>query len=214
MQFKLKIVPEYYNEIILPTNRENRSKEHEEIIGNVRVSYLFYANGTVMVFTESSNNPFKLEDEIDLSRLIAFFGQIRDRLVIFLNDKHERIVQDIMEWRLTQCDINKDIQVSDALHFTGIKIQVKHLDHLFRIYVKSMGKDTVCRIEESVYPKQKSAIEIISDLLNPAQPVEKNNDVEILPTANITNSSIKDEESPARSINDILAQDAQTRRLS
>jgi hypothetical protein len=29
-----------------------------------------------MVFTESGNNPLKLEDEVDHSRLIAFFGQI------------------------------------------------------------------------------------------------------------------------------------------
>ena len=150
MQFKLKIDPECYNDLDLSIGKVNNGKEHVEVIGRVRASYRFYSNGTVMVFTESSNTPFKLEDESDRSRLIAFFGQVRDRLVSYLADTHERIVPDLMEWELTQCDVNRDIRVSDWLQFTGIKIQVKHMDHLFRIYIKSMGEKRVCRIEESL----------------------------------------------------------------
>ena len=104
---------------------------------------------------------------------MVFFGQIRDRLVTFLMDRHERIVPDIMDWELTQCDINKDIKVGEAIHYTGIKVQVKHFDHLFRVYIKSMGKDTVCRVEESVScPKGSSAIEAINSLLNPRDHIE------------------------------------------
>jgi hypothetical protein len=73
-----------------------------------------------------------------------------------------------MEWILTEADINKDIKVSDLLHFSTIKIQVKHLDHLFRIYVKSMGKGTVCRVEESKCSK-KPVIEFINGIFNPAE---------------------------------------------
>jgi hypothetical protein len=62
--------------------------------------------------------------------------------------------------------------VSDWLHYTGIKIQVKHLDHLFRIYVKSMGRDTVCRVEEEKHP-DKTAIETINEIFNPYKRVEK-----------------------------------------
>jgi hypothetical protein len=128
-----------------------------------------------MVFTESSNNPFKLEDETDLSTLIAFFGQVRDRLLTFLMDKHERIVPDIMDWQLLECDINKDIRVSDQLHFTGLKIQVKHLDHLFRIYIKSMGEKTVCRVEDSCMSKdnKSSAIKTVKNIFNPVEKIEK-----------------------------------------
>lgn len=75
-----------------------------------------------------------------------------DRLVILLCDKHERLVPDIMEWCLTECDINKDIKVSDFFHYSGTKIQVKDLDHLFNIYIKSMGKETVSRIVERKHP--------------------------------------------------------------
>jgi hypothetical protein len=173
VHFKLKITSECYSELNLPIGRGNKGKEYVEMIGKARVCYRFYSNGTVMVFTESSNNPFKLDDEVDRSRIIAFFGQIRDRLITFLMDRHERIVPDIMEWEMTEFDINKDVKVSDWFQFTGLKIQVKHLDHLFRVYIKSKGKDTVCRVEESVTcNNETSAIDAINRVFNPTQCIE------------------------------------------
>jgi|SRR5215831_18484735 len=62
--------------------------------------------------------------------------------------RHERLVPDIMIWELTECDVNKDIKVSDSLNLCGIKMQVKYFDRLFPIYIELMGKDTVCRVEE------------------------------------------------------------------
>jgi hypothetical protein len=174
MEFKLRITPGCYAELNLNKGKGNKGKVHVEIIGKVRITYLFYANGTVMVCTESSNNPLKLENDIDRSRLMAFFGQIRDRLITFLMDIHERLVPDIMEWELTQCDINKDIIVSDWFQYTGLKIKVRHLDHLFRIYIKTMGKDTICRVEETKHPKKnKPVIEAINDIFNPNEKFAK-----------------------------------------
>jgi hypothetical protein len=174
MQFKLRIIPRCYAELNLNRGRGNKGKVYVEIIGKVRVTYLFYANGTVMVCTESSNNPLKLENDTDRSCLMAFFDQIRDRLITFLMDRHERLVPDIMDWELTQCDINKDIILSDWFQFTGLKIQVRHLDPLFRIYIKSMGKDTVCRVEETRHPKKnKPVIEAINDIFNPNEKFAK-----------------------------------------
>ena len=173
MHFRLKINPECYSELDLTIGKRNKGKQHLEVIGKVRTSYCFYSNGTVMVFTESSNSPFKLEDEVDRSRIIAFFGQVRDRLITFLMDSHERIVPDIIEWQLTGLDVNRDVSVSDWLQCTGLKIQVKHLDHLFRIYIKSKGKDTFCRVEESVTcSNRSSAIDAINRVFNPYQRVE------------------------------------------
>ena len=77
-----------------------------------------------------------------------------------------------MDWQITECDINRDIKLSHLLHFSAIKIQVKYLDHLFRIYIKSMGKETVCRVEESLHPK-KSALETINNIFNPMEKVER-----------------------------------------
>jgi hypothetical protein len=166
MQFKVKIPPQCYHEIAFPADKWNKGKQHEEIIGRAHVRYSLYTNGTVMVFTENSNSPFRLEDGLDLSRLIAFFGQLRDRLVVFLADKHERIVPDIMQWELTQWEVNRDVKVDDDwAQITGLKIQVKHLDHLFRVYIKSMGENTVCRVEEC-YSSPKTAIKVIYNIFN------------------------------------------------
>jgi hypothetical protein len=173
LQFKVKIPAEYYQGIPLAIAPWNKSKEYEEIIGTTHARYCFYANGTVMVSTESSNNPFKLENDCDLGIIIAFFGQLRDRLIVFLRDRHERVVPGIMEWVLTQWDVNKDIRISDLFHYSSINIQVKHLTHLFRIYFKSMGKETVCRVEESCTSKGSYAIETINTILNPCERLEK-----------------------------------------
>jgi hypothetical protein len=172
MHFKTKVRPECYSELDLPSYKRNNGKYHAEIIGKARVDYVLYASGTVDIYASCSNNPYKLETEEDRFRIIEFFGQIRSGLINLLNDKHERIVCDVLEWELTECDINKDIKVSDLLHFSAIKVLVKHLDHLFSIYIKSMGKDTVCRIEERKHPNI-SPIEFINDVFNPVERVEK-----------------------------------------
>ena len=172
MHFKTKVLPECYTELDLPCYKRNNGKYHPEIIGKTKVDYVFYASGTVDIYASCSNNPFKLETEVDRFRIIEFFGQIRAGLINLLNDKHERIVGDMAEWELTECDINRDIKVSDLLHFSAIKVLVKHLDHLFSIYIKSMHEDTTCRVEERKHPNQ-SAIEFINDVFNPVERVEK-----------------------------------------
>ena len=169
-----RIASDYYYEIALPSSRWNSAKEHQEIVGTAFVKYVFYAKGTVMVFIESSNNPFKFENYADLNRLIAFLGQVRDRLVVFLQDRHERVVPEIIRWELKQCDINKDVKASDWLQLTGLKIQLSHAFHLFRIYIKSKGEDTVCRVEESVnFPNNRSVVEAINAIFNPTERLEK-----------------------------------------
>jgi hypothetical protein len=169
--FKIGIDPECYLDLNLPYYDKNNGKRHSENIRTSHVDYVLYP-GTVDIHVRCSNNPFKLETEIDRSRIIAFFGQVRDRLIILLRDERERIVPEIMEWHITECDINRDIQLGHLLHYSAIKIQVKYLDHLFRIYIKSMGRETICRVEESLHPK-KSALETINDIFNPMEKVEK-----------------------------------------
>jgi hypothetical protein len=173
MHFKTKVSPECYIELNLPYYKKNKGKYHTEIIGSTHVDYVFYSSGTININTTCSKNPYKLETEEDRSRIISFFGQIRDRLIILLCDKHERLVPDIMDWQLTEADINKDIKVSDVFHFSAIKVQVRHLDHLFSVYVKSMGEHTVCRLEERKHPAEKPAIEFVNDTFNPIGRLEK-----------------------------------------
>ena len=172
LHFKIQIARECYLDLDLPYYNKNNGKRHSENIGTSHVDYILYPNGTVVIHVRCSNNPFRLETEIDRSRINAFFGQIRDRLIILLRDEHERIVPDIMDWQITECDINKDIKVSHLLHLSAIKVQVKYMDHLFSLYIKSMGKDTVHRIEERKHP-HKPPLDFINDVFNPSEKVEK-----------------------------------------
>ena len=174
IHFKVRIRSEYYQEIVLPLDPCNKGKEHEELIGRALVRYRFYANGTVVVSTESSNNPFPQATEFDLGNFMSFLGQVRDRLVLFVADKHERVVPGIMDWELTQCDLNKDVHIERwVLQPLRLSIQVRHLSHLFRVYIKTKGGDTLCRVEESVTPKGKCVAEAINDVFNPVERVEK-----------------------------------------
>jgi hypothetical protein len=168
MHFKLNISPQCFIQLNLPQySSKNKGKHQYENVANAHVDYTFYPRGTVDVAVKCSGNPLKLEDDTDLARLIAFLGQLRDRLIILLADKKERLVPDITQWYLTELDINKDIVVSDSVHIALPKIQVKHLNDLFRIYIKSMGEHTVCRVEKSMHPpSQKSAIDVINDIFN------------------------------------------------
>ena len=85
-----------------------------------------------------------------------------------LNDRHERIVLDISDWEVTECDFNKDIKISDYFHMTALKVRVKHLDHLLGLYVKAMGQDTVLRVEETKRPNMRAA-DFITDTFNPME---------------------------------------------
>jgi hypothetical protein len=150
LQLQLSLESRYYTDIQKTSSKHNKSKQHEERIGTSIVKYLVYPNGKTMVFVACSNNPFKLEDESDVSILYAFLGQVRDRLLYLMTDPHERIVPPIMKWILTGCDINKDVIVSDKLQLTAINIQLKDADRVFRLYIKSLGDKAVYRVEESV----------------------------------------------------------------
>ncbi|MFZ0513841.1 MAG: hypothetical protein WAM14_19700, partial [Candidatus Nitrosopolaris sp.] len=73
LHFKIGIDPECYVDLNLPYYDKNNGKRHSENIGTSHVEYVLYPNGTVDIQVRCSNNPFKLETEVDRSRIIAFF---------------------------------------------------------------------------------------------------------------------------------------------
>ena len=103
-----------------------------------------------MVYIACSDKPFKLETDNDVSSLFVFFGQVRDRLLHLLSDVRERMVPDVMEWSLIQCDVNRDVEIDDNMQLTLPDIQLKYADRVFRLYVKSLHDKAVCRGEESL----------------------------------------------------------------
>jgi hypothetical protein len=64
----------------------------------------------------------------------------------------ERIVPDIMEWRLKGCDINKDIEIDDFAQLTLPDIQLRYVDRVFRLHVNPSEDKAFHRIEESLTP--------------------------------------------------------------
>jgi hypothetical protein len=168
LQLQLSLESRYYTDIQKTSSKHNKAKQHEERIGTSIVKYLVYPNGKTMVFVACSNNPFKLEDESDVSILYAFLGQVRDRLLYLMTDPHERIVPTIMKWMLTGCDINKDVTVSDKLQLTAIDIQLKDADRVFRLYIKSLGDKAVYRVEESV-KMQCTIVDILRTIRSPGE---------------------------------------------
>jgi hypothetical protein len=156
----------YYSAFKLPSYKRNIGKYQILDIDNMPVNFVFYPNGTIDIYTKNSENPFKLQTEEDRAYLIAFFRRIKDKL------PSQAAVLDIDQWEFTECDINRDIKVSDTLHISIVKVQVKHMDHLFRIYIKRINNETFCRVEETKNLKM-PVIEAINHFLNPYDRVEK-----------------------------------------
>jgi hypothetical protein len=114
------------------------------------VNFVVHPNGKIMISVACSNNRFKLEADEDEGNLFSFLGQVRDRLLYVLNDPRERATPSIMEWHLSECDINKDIEISDMMQLSSIDIQLKYADRVFRQYIKSLHDKAVYRCEESL----------------------------------------------------------------
>ena len=110
-------------------------------IDNIPVRSVFYPNGTIDIYAKNSENPFRIQSEEDRIYLIAFIRKIKDNL------PKQVAVPDIDQWEFTESDINRDIRVSDLLHISSVKVQIKHMDHLFRIYIKRINNETFCRVE-------------------------------------------------------------------
>ena len=146
----LSIDKEYYSTLQHESAPRNKAKLYEEYIGKTLTTYTYSPNGTVEVAVRCSDNPLKLETDDDVNILFSFFGQVKDRMLYHLADPRERMVPPTVCWRLMQCDVNKDIEITDKTQFTLPDIQLIHAGRIFRAYVKLLGDRTVCRAEESL----------------------------------------------------------------
>jgi hypothetical protein len=52
---------EYYDELELPRYKQNTGKYQPLYINSIRVSYVFYPNETIDLYTKNSSNPFRLQ---------------------------------------------------------------------------------------------------------------------------------------------------------
>jgi hypothetical protein len=71
-----------------------------------------------------------------VSALFAFLGQVRDRFLYHVSDIRERHVLPLLNWILKQCDLNKDVEISDIAQLTFPDIQLKSADRVLRLMSK------------------------------------------------------------------------------
>jgi hypothetical protein len=149
----------------------NRAKPYEEIIGRRRVTYRLSPNGTVEVAISTTDTPFRIEKDEDVSDLFSFLGQVRDRFLYHVSDIRENHVPHILKWVLKQCDFNKDIKISDKAQITLPDIQLKQADRVFRLYIKIIEGKAYCRGEESL-TLNKILQEALDNIRHPYKSIE------------------------------------------
>jgi hypothetical protein len=87
--FKIGIDLGCYPDLDLPCYNNNSGKRHSENIGTSHVDYVLYPNGTVDIHVRCSNNPFRLETEIDRSRILHSLDRSGTGL-LFLSEMNVR----------------------------------------------------------------------------------------------------------------------------
>lgn len=101
------------------------------------------------VYVTTTDTPFRIDRDEDVSALFAFLGQVRDRFLYHVSDIKEQHVPNLLNWILKQCDLNKDVEIDDVAQLTFPDIQLKSADRVFRLYVKVIKDKSYCR-EESL----------------------------------------------------------------
>jgi hypothetical protein len=122
----------------------------EECLGrNRRLYYKYHPNGTVQLFIASTKYPVKIQNENDVNSFFSLMGQVKERVINHISDTTEDIIPEVNNWILKQCDINKDIPITDKAQIYLPDIQLKTAGRVFRMYVKSLQHSSADRCEES-----------------------------------------------------------------
>jgi hypothetical protein len=169
---RFRLNPEFYNELKQKEHPINRAKLYDENIGRRHVSYRLSPNGTVEVAVATTDTPFRIERDEDVSALFAFLGQVRDRFLYHVSDIRERHVPNLLSWILKQCDLNKDIEIDSIAQLTFPDIQLKSADRVFRLYVKVIKDKAYFRGEESLTLNQVLP-EALDNIRHPYKSLEK-----------------------------------------
>ena len=150
LQLMFHLDKEYYKELKQKEQPINGAKPYDEIIARRRVTYRLSPNGTVEVAISTTDTPFRIEQDEDMSEFFSFLGQVRDRFLYHVSDMRERHVPSLLNWILKQCDLNKDVEIDDRTQIALPDIQLKSADRVFRTYIKIMKDKAYCRVEESL----------------------------------------------------------------
>jgi hypothetical protein len=175
MDKKKMLDKDYYHMISTKEWPQNKGKVQEETIDERTVKFIHYRNCKVMISISCSDKPFPIETEDDILNLFSFFGQLRDRLEYQISDPTGRLVGQIGSWILKQCEINKDVPITDEAQVTLPDIQLSTAFRVFRLYVKGLGGKPYYRIEELL--KVNQPLRALESILNPYSALEKKLDL-------------------------------------
>jgi DNA repair protein RadA len=141
--------PDYYHRILsAPDEKEKGAKKLEHRTGDIHVLYKSFPCGTVDISIACSKHSFRLETEWDVTELFAFVGGVRHTLTCWLRDVNDVIVPPLEYWRLVHADLSKDVKVPQKLHITVPNMELKIAERVFRLYVKTIGHESLLRLEE------------------------------------------------------------------
>lgn len=168
---KKMLEKDYYHMISTKEWPQNKGKVLEEFIDERKIEFIHYRNGKIMISISCSERPFGIETEEDILNLFSFFGQVRDRLEYQISDPRGRLVGQIGNWTLKQCEINKDVPITDKAQVTLPDIQLSTAHRVFRLYVKNLGGQAHYRIEELLQVNQ--PLQLLESILNPYGAIEK-----------------------------------------
>ncbi len=118
------------------------------------MKYIFFHNGTVMIYLECSENPFRIYEEEDISIIIAFLGRVEQSQHDLLSDTRGIIVPPVSKWILTRCDVNKDIEIDGITQLALPAMQMPLVEKALRAYVKVIGDKAYLRTEKFLTPNQ------------------------------------------------------------
>jgi hypothetical protein len=162
---------DYYDAFSTKEWPQNRGKALEEFIDERKVTFAYYRNGKIAIWVMCSEKPFNIETEDDILTLSSFLGQVRDRLEYQISDPRGRLVTPITLWTLKQCDLSKDVPISDKAQMTLPDIQLSTAFGVFRLYVKNLKGQPYYRCEDS--RSVNDSIRALKSLINPNEDLEK-----------------------------------------
>ena len=152
---------------------KGKGKSYSVSIGQRKVTFQVYQNGTIMVSIASSRNPFRMMTEEDVAAFFSFLGRVRQELAAWIPDPHDRIIPDVVDWLMKSPDLNKDTRISALEQLTLPDIQVSTAGKVFRAYVKDMGEKAVYRIEANNFKEEYSAAVLLDRIIHPQQSLEE-----------------------------------------
>jgi hypothetical protein len=151
LQLLTRLPNNYYEQLEQTPCKGNSGKQIEEHVGSRLVKYIYYPDGSVIIYVISSKNPFRIRSEEDVDYLLTYLGQVRDRMINnHIYDIYERHTPPISEWFLTGCDINKDLELNILEQLSLPKLQLKYVIGTFRLYVKNFENKSYLRFEKSL----------------------------------------------------------------